>query len=99
MAPRVVYNDGKTRRVIHSDGEQEDEPIDALADEPMTESPLVAAFTRHAEELIQTCETRRGEGAESDAVLTHTELRRLGREVMKVADGPGLHLAPVEPRQ
>ena len=101
MAPRVVYNDGKTRRLIHENGEQEDELIEAVAGdiEPLASScPLVAAFSRYAGELIEACEARKQEAeAESDAVLTHTELRKLFREVAKLSDGPGLHAAPVEP--
>ena len=101
MAPRVVYNDGKTRRLIHENGEQEDQLIEAVAGdiEPLaSSSPLVAAFSRYAGELIEACEARKQEAvAESDAVLTHTELRKLCREVAKLSDGPGLHAAPVEP--
>ena len=101
MAPRVVYNDGKTRRLIHENGEQEDELVGAVAAdvEPLeSSSPLVAAFSRYAGELIEACEARKQEAvAESDAVLTHTELRKLCREVAKLSDGPGLHAAPVEP--
>ena len=87
--------------MIHENGEQEDELVGAVAAdvEPLeSSSPLVAAFSRYAGELIEACEARKQEAvAESDAVLTHTELRKLCREVAKLSDGPGLHAAPVEP--